>query len=108
MTAAARTAGVGEESGIDNPILNGPYDAPARHFELGSQGPTGKVLEGRRPSESFIPVPAPRKGKGKGGEQQALDLDVSGERIEKLNFLLRAAERIPDCRLADLDSIVRF
>jgi enolase len=32
----------------------------------------------------------------------------SGERIEKLNFLLRAAERIPDCALADLSALVRF
>jgi enolase 1/2/3 len=32
----------------------------------------------------------------------------SGERIEKLNFLMRAAEAIPDCTLADLDALVRF
>src|ERR1700722_2161854 len=32
----------------------------------------------------------------------------SGERIEKLNFLLRAAERIPNCALADLSALVRF
>src|ERR1700757_2317369 len=32
----------------------------------------------------------------------------SGERIEKLNFLLRAAERIPDCALADVPALVRF
>src|SRR6201986_5018838 len=32
----------------------------------------------------------------------------SGERIEKLNFLLRAAERIRDCALADVPALVRF
>jgi enolase len=32
----------------------------------------------------------------------------SGERIEKLNFLLRAAERIPNCKLADVPALVRF
>jgi enolase len=32
----------------------------------------------------------------------------SGERIEKLNFLLRAAEAIPNCALADLPGLVRF
>ncbi|WP_297774517.1 enolase [Mycobacterium sp.] len=32
----------------------------------------------------------------------------SGERIEKLNFLLRAAEGIPDCTLADVPALVRF
>ena len=32
----------------------------------------------------------------------------SGERIEKLNFLLRAAEGIPNCALADVPALVRF
>jgi enolase len=32
----------------------------------------------------------------------------SDERIEKLNFLLRAADSIPDRRLADIGSITRF
>jgi enolase len=32
----------------------------------------------------------------------------SGERIEKLNFLLRAAEHISDCRLADVPAISKF
>jgi type III restriction enzyme len=45
-----------------NPILNSPYDPPESHFELGPNGPTGKILTGRRPSESFIPVQAPKKG----------------------------------------------
>ena len=31
-----------------------------------------------------------------------------GERIEKLNFLVRAAEGIPDCALADVPALVRF
>ncbi|WP_406816559.1 enolase C-terminal domain-like protein [Mycobacterium sp. M23085] len=32
----------------------------------------------------------------------------SGERIAKLNFLLRAAEGIPDCALADVAALARF
>lgn len=32
----------------------------------------------------------------------------SGERIEKLNFLMRAAESIPDCTLHDVPALVRF
>ena len=61
---------------LDNPILNGPYDPPARHFELGPDGPTGTVVDGRRLSESFIPVPPSRKK----AEQQALDSGRSPER----------------------------
>lgn len=65
---------------IDDPILNGPYDQPTQHFELEATGPTGVVIDGRRPSASFIPVPPPRKGQD---SQQSLDLDISGERLEK-------------------------
>jgi type III restriction enzyme len=68
---------------IENPIINAPYDPPAQHFQLGSDGPTGTVLDGRRPSESFIPVPASKKGK----EQQALDFDATGERREKNSLI---------------------
>jgi enolase len=32
----------------------------------------------------------------------------SGERVEKLNFLLRTAERIDNCALADVPALVRF
>jgi enolase len=32
----------------------------------------------------------------------------SGERIEKLNFLMRAADSIPNCTLADVSGIVKF
>jgi type III restriction enzyme len=70
---------------LDNPILNAPYDPPVRYFVLGENGPTGEVKQGRRRSESFIPVPIGRKGKGSGNgsaEQQGFDFDVKGDRRE--------------------------
>ena len=69
---------------LSNPIVNSPYDPPERHFELGPNGPTGRVLDGRRPSESFIPVPAGRKGQG---AQEQLDFDVTGERREQNSLI---------------------
>jgi len=32
----------------------------------------------------------------------------SGERIDKLNFLMRACDTSPDCKMADLSQIIRF
>ena len=64
---------------LDNPILNSPYDPPERHFELGPGGPTGTILDGRRLSESFIPVPPSKKS----AQQEALDFDATGERREQ-------------------------
>jgi type III restriction enzyme len=59
-------------SPLSNPVLNGPYDEPTRHFELGPNGPTGVIIEKRRPSEFFIPVPKPRKVRGRAAEQPTL------------------------------------
>ncbi|MEJ7845184.1 MAG: DEAD/DEAH box helicase family protein [Acidimicrobiales bacterium] len=79
---------------LANPILNGPYGAPEAYFELGPGGPTGVVRAGRRPSESFIPIPVARKGRGRAtaGEQQSFDADVTGERRE-LNSLINDIRR---------------
>ena len=79
---------------IDNPILNTPYEQPDRYYEIGPQGPTGEVREGRRPSESFIPIAVSRKGQ-KGTDnlvQGAFDFDATGERREK-NSLINDVRR---------------
>lgn len=71
------------DAALDNPILNGPYDPPDKHFEMGPTGPTGVVAIGRRPSESFVPIPASVKGKNADADEQtALEFDVTGERRE--------------------------
>ena len=79
---------------LSNPILNSPYDAPDRHWELGPSGPTGIVNPGRRPSESFIPVPIPTKGRA-AAEQIGFDFDATGERREAnslINDIRRSVE----------------
>lgn len=48
---------------IENPIINSPYLEPVRHWELDVHGqPTGEIVQGRRPSEMYRPVPRERKG----------------------------------------------
>ena len=76
---------------IDNPILNSPYEQPDRHYEIGPSGPTGEIKDGRRPSESFIPIAITKKG-AKGGEQETLDFDTTGERRER-NTLINEIRR---------------
>jgi hypothetical protein len=68
---------------IADPIVNGPYDPPQRHFELGADGsPTGVIVSGRRPSESFIPVPAVTERRRQAAVQESFDLGSDGERRE--------------------------
>lgn len=63
---------------IDNPILNSPFEEPARHFRFDDDGITSEIAEGRRRSTYFIPIPKPRI---KGGAQLSLPGDWVAERI---------------------------
>ena len=79
-------ADVALTTALDNPILNSPYEAPAEYFEIEPNvGPTGVALPGRRPSESFIPVPAPRKGGVKAQATLQLGTDERAQRNTLIN-----------------------
>jgi type III restriction enzyme len=60
---------------FEAPILNSPYEYPARHWELDQHGqPTQKIIESRRRAEFITPIPKPKKQKGK-GKQESLVFD---------------------------------
>ena len=86
----------GQTTSIDNPILNSPYEQPDRHYEVGPNGPTGEIKDGRRPSESFIPIAVAKKGKKGEPVQETIDFDVTGERRERntlINDIRRDVEK---------------
>jgi type III restriction enzyme len=50
---------------FDHPILNSPYEYPARHWELDATGqPTQRIVDKRRSAEFVTPIPKARKQKG--------------------------------------------
>lgn len=58
---------------FERPILNSPYAAPTRHWELDAQGqPTQRTLETRRRAEFITPIPKPKKRRA---SQATLALD---------------------------------
>jgi type III restriction enzyme len=60
---------------FERPILNSPYELPARHWELDAEGqPTQQTIETRRVAKYITPVPKPRKRK-KGAAQESLVFD---------------------------------
>jgi type III restriction enzyme len=84
---------IGVAADLSNPIITSPYDPPESHFEIGPAGPTGVLLPGRRPSESYLPGPASTKGRR---PRLAFDVDVTGERREQnsmINDVRREVER---------------
>jgi len=75
---------------IDNPILNSPFDAPTRHFKFDDEGITSEVVDGRRPSSYFVPVPATKKKRG----QAAFDTEWTADRVEQNPTINRIRERV--------------
>lgn len=81
---------------LADPVINGPFEMPSWYFEIGSQGPTGTILPGRRPSQSYIPIPPPKKGRGKA--QPSLQDDLLSLPHESVagNDLINALRRAMD------------
>jgi type III restriction enzyme len=68
---------------ITNPVINGPYDEPARHFVFDDDGITDEIADGRRRSEYFIPVPQTKKI----GAQLQFDNEWTRNRIRSNEFV---------------------
>ena len=66
---------------FEQPILNSPYEYPARHWELDAGGqPTDRVLEHRRRVSFITPIPKPKKQKA---AQPELVFDAGAKAIEE-------------------------
>jgi type III restriction enzyme len=49
---------------FEHPILNSPYEAPRRHWELDESGqPTQRIIDSRRRADFITPIPKPKKRK---------------------------------------------
>ena len=76
---------------IANPIINSPYRPPDRYFRFDIDGITNEVLEGRRPSSYFVPVPRPRKR----GQQLQLDFpELTADQIRLNDFVNQVRDRV--------------
>jgi type III restriction enzyme len=60
---------------FDHPILNSPYEYPARYWELDENGqPTQQIKASRRPAQFITPIPKPHKRRA-AAQQQHLIID---------------------------------
>ena len=103
--------GAADASSVDRfferPILNSPYEHPARHWDLDAAGqPTHKILDYRRPASFVSPIPKPKQQTTKAGpkvEQVGLVLDegkgLSTEAQQYLAAIInRVRERVDEWR----------
>ena len=65
---------------IENPIINSPFDEPARHFKFSDDGITNEIVESRRLSSYFLPIAKPKKKLPKGLPS---DMEWTEDRIEE-------------------------
>lgn len=79
---------------IDNPILNSPYEEPTRHFRFSDEGITNEVVNERRTSSYFMPIPAAKKK----GKQLAFDTEWTKDRVEENKFINRIRGRVAQWR----------
>jgi type III restriction enzyme len=75
---------------IENPVLNSPYNEPRRHFRFGEDGITDEIVEARRVSSHFMPIPAAKKK----GRQLLLDTERTKERIRENEFINQVRGRV--------------
>jgi hypothetical protein len=79
---------------IENPILNSPYEEPTRHFRFDDDGITDEIVESRRVSSYFIPIPAAKKK----GKQLAFDTEWTRERVKENTFINQVRARVSQWR----------
>lgn len=94
------------DSTINNPILNSPYFEPSRHFGADERGLTQEVVDSRRRSSFYIPVP---KAKTK---QKQLDLHLAegafGSELQKENeFINKVRAKINEWRNGGYSGITK-
>ena len=72
---------------FERPILNSPYDYPARYWELDEDGqPTQRIIESRRKAEFVTPIPKPRKRQGKATQAELVFDEGKGLSTEKQQY----------------------
>jgi hypothetical protein len=54
---------------IENPIINSPFDEPKRQFCFSDTGITDKMVESRRPSGYFVPIPPSNEDSADGNQR---------------------------------------
>jgi type III restriction enzyme len=75
---------------IDNPILNSPFDEPKSHWKFERDGITNEIVQGRRVSSYFIPIPKSKRG----GDQLQFETEWTSDRIEENRTINQIRERV--------------
>lgn len=88
---------------FERPILNSPYDYPARHWELDETGqPTQRIREQRRVASFITPIPKPRKQKGSAQGKiifdEGMGLSMESQQYDQTSIINEVRRLVDDWR----------
>jgi type III restriction enzyme len=89
---------------IENPILNSPFLEPDRHWRFSDEGITNEIVESRRQSAYFVPIPPPKKK----GKQLEFETQWTQDRIQPNDKVNRVRERVKHWREGDYQGITQI
>lgn len=90
---------------FEQPILNSPYEYPARHWELDSSGqPTQQIIEKRRRAEFITPIPKPKKRRAAEEQQDLLfdegkGISTQGQQYDPTSIINELRQHVDQWRL---------
>ena len=89
---------------IENPVINSPFSEPQHHFRFDEEGITNEIVDRRRQSEYFIPIPKP---KTKQTNQSQIDFGEgwTGDRLQENQFINDVRKRVALWRQGDYQGI---
>jgi type III restriction enzyme len=90
---------------IENPILNSPYEVPARHFRFSDEGITDEILESRRRSSYFMPIPKAKKRRG--AQAELPGTEWTEDRVEENRHVNEIRQRVDIWRQRGYPDITR-
>lgn len=88
---------------IENPIINSPFAEPKRHFYFSDAGITDKIVDSRRLSAYFVPIPPSKKKSGK--EQLVLGTEWTKDRQKENKFINDIRNAVSKWRFGGYDGV---
>ena len=88
---------------IENPIINSAFEEPTQHFKFSDEGITNEIVNERRISAYFIPIPPPKKK----GKQLAFDTEWTKERIKPNDEINRIRNKVSIWRKGNYAGITK-
>ncbi|MEW6263155.1 MAG: BPTD_3080 family restriction endonuclease [Thermodesulfobacteriota bacterium] len=81
---------------IENPVINSPFEEPARHFRFDEEGITNEIVSGRRVSSYFVPIAKPKK---KGRQTDLFETEWTEDRLQENEFINKVRAQVAKWRL---------